>query len=230
LPGDEYHPPTIEPVRPEDLLPPGDAPAPDYIKKRRRTRRLIEDGIIVAVAVAVAILVRAFVAQAYYIPSGSMLPQLNIDDRVVVSRLSYDLHSPRRGDVVVFKAPPALASTVHVSKDPVVRWARDFGVALGLVEDQTVVIKRVIGLPGEVVSAHGGSVYINGEQLLEPYLPKGIVTPTFGPVTVPKGDLFVMGDNRGDSYDSRYFGSIPDHTVIGRAIWKVWPFWRTSFL
>ncbi len=183
-----------------------------------------------AVAVAVAILVRAFVAQAYYIPSGSMLPQLNIDDRVVVSRLSYDLHSPRRGDIVVFKAPPALAATVHLSSDPIVRWARDFGVALGLVEDQTVVIKRVIGLPGEMVSAHNGSVYINGEQLLEPYLPKGTVTSPFGPVTVPKGDVFVMGDNRGDSYDSRYFGPIPLHTIIGRAIWKVWPFWRASFL
>jgi signal peptidase I len=218
------------PPPPIESAPPPIEPPPPAVGPRRRHRRLIEDGVIVAVAILVAIAVRALVAQAYYIPSGSMLPQLRIDDRVVVSRLAYDLHSPRRGDIVVFKAPPSLQASVHLSSDPVARWARDFGVALGLVEDQTVIIKRVIGLPGDTVSGRDGHVYINGELLYEPYLVSGTVTSTFAPVKVPKGSVWVMGDNRGDSYDSRYFGPIPEKTVIGRAIWKVWPPWRASFL
>lgn len=183
-----------------------------------------------AIAIGVAVLVRAFVAQAYFIPSASMEPQLQINDRVVVSRLAYDLHAPHRGDIVVFTAPPALEDNYHAPKDPLVRLVREVGVGLGLVEDQTVVIKRVIGLPGNVVSAHDGHVYINGDLLIEPYLPKGTVTSTFGPVTVPKGDVWVMGDNRGDSYDSRFFGPIPERTIIGRAVWRVWPPWQACFL
>lgn len=180
---------------------------------------------LVAIALLVAIVVRAFIAQAYYIPSASMEPQLKIDDRVVVSRLSYDLHSIHRGDIVVFKAPPTLDKD-HGNGS----WLRSIGAALGLVEDHTVLIKRIIALPGETVSGRDGHVYISGEMLVEPYLPRGTFTSTFGPVTVPPGDVWVMGDNRGDSEDSRYFGPIPEHTIVGRATWKVWPPWRTSFL
>jgi signal peptidase I len=88
----------------------------------------------------------------------------------------------------------------------------------------------VIGLPGETVQGRDGRVYIDGLVLVEPYLPSGTVTTSFGPVTVPRGDLWVMGDNRGDSIDSRSFGPLPAKTVIGRAIWRVWPVWRPAFL
>jgi signal peptidase I len=189
-----------------------------------RRRRLV------VIAVVVAILVRAFVAQAYYIPSASMEPQLHIDDRVVVSRLSYDLHGFHRGDIVVFKSPPGVEPANVPPHNAILRAFRDAGVALGLTEDQTVLIKRVIGLPGDKVWASGGHVYVNGDVLIEPYLPKGDTTANFPPATVPKGHLWVMGDNRDDSEDSRVFGSIPESTVVGRAIWRVWPIWRPAFL
>lgn len=191
---------------------------------------MAEDGGIIALAIVIAILVRAFVAQAYWIPSASMEPQLHINDRVVVSRLAFDLHPVHRGDIVVFKSPPGVEPPTSPPSNPVARIFRDAGVALGFAQDQTVLIKRVIGLPGDLVSATGGHVYIDGELLREPYLPKGTFTSSFDPVLVPPGHVWVMGDNRGDSLDSRVFGAIPIHTVVGRAIWKVWPPWRASFL
>lgn len=193
-------------------------------------RRLGEDSLILVLAVVVAILVRTFVAQAYWIPSGSMIPQLQINDRVVVSRLAYDLHRVHRGDIVVFKSPPGVEPPVAQPSNIVARGVHDIGVALGFAQDQTVLIKRVIGLPGNRIEGRNGHVYINGELLVEPYLPKGTVTSTFGPITVPPGHVFVMGDNRGDSLDSRVFGPIPESSIIGRAIWKVWPIWDASFL
>jgi len=184
---------------------------------------------LVAIAVVVAIVVRAFVAQAYYIPSASMVPQLKIDDRVVVSRLAYDIHSVKRGDIVVFKAPPIL-DTGHANGGGVGGFFRSVGVALGVAEDHTVLIKRVIALPGEVVSGKAGHVYIDDEMLVEPYLPPGTVTSNFGPIRVPPGEVWMMGDNRGNSEDSRYFGPVPTKTIVGRATWKVWPPWKASFL
>lgn len=170
--------------------------------------------------------VRAFVAQAYYIPSASMVPQLKVYDRVVVSRIAYHLHPVHRGDIVVFKAPPGLDKTGHEGGS----FLRSIGAALGVVEDHTVLIKRVIGLPGEIVSGRNGHVYIGDERLVEPYLPEGTYTSNFGPIVVPPGYVWVMGDNRGNSEDSRYFGPIPQHTIVGRAEWKVWPPWSASFL
>ena len=195
-----------------------------------RRRRWAEDGAIIVMAIFVAVVVRAFVAQAYWIPSASMVPQLHINDRVVVSRLAYHLHSPRRGDIVVFKSPPGVEPPPSLPSNPIGRVFRDAGVALGFAQDQTVLIKRVVGLPGERVAGSGGHVYINGELLVEPYLPKGTYTTSFGPIVVPAGDVWVMGDNRGNSLDSRYFGPIPVKTIVGRAIWKVWPPWVASFL
>lgn len=177
-----------------------------------------------------AVLVRTFVAQAYWIPSGSMIPQLRVNDRVVVSRLAYDLHPVHRGDIVVFNSPPGIEPSSPAPSNFISVGLHDAGVALGFAQDQTVLIKRVIGLPGNRVWASGGRVYINGQLLVEPYLPKGTTTSSFGPVTVPAGDVFVMGDNRGDSLDSRVFGPIPEGHIVGRAIWKVWPFWNASFL
>jgi signal peptidase I len=227
--------PTSPPSPPVPTSPPSPPTA-----ARRRRRRITEDGAIVVLAVAAAIMVRAFVAQAYWIPSASMEPQLQINDRVVVSRLAYHLHSPRRGDIVVFRSPPGIEPPPATPSNPLARILNDAGVALGFAQDQTVLIKRVVGLPGETVSARDGRVYIDGERLIEPYLPAGTrtcgpdsagsVCSPFGPVVVPPGDVFVMGDNRGDSLDGRVFGPIPDRNIVGRAIWKVWPPWRPSFL
>jgi signal peptidase I len=159
-----------------------------------------------------------------------MVPQLQVNDRVIVSRLAYHLHPVNRGDIVVFKAPPGIGSNAPHSSNPFGRMLRSVGVALGLTEDQTVLIKRVIALPGEMVSASGGTVYINGDLLIEPYLPKGTVTSSFGPLRVPLGSVWVMGDNRTNSEDSRIFGAIRKSSIIGRAIWRVWPPWRAAFL
>ena len=186
--------------------------------------------VVIGAAVVLAILVKTFVAQAFYIPSGSMLPQLQIDDRVVVSKLAYRLHQPRRGDIVVFDAPPSEQAPAAGGRNRLLDAARSVGEALGIVQARTELIKRVIALPGETVSARGGHVYIDGEYLYEPYLPVGVETSSFGPVTIGAGQLWVMGDNRGDSRDSRFFGAVPVSQVIGRTIWRVWPPDRLSFL
>jgi signal peptidase I len=194
------------------------------------TARLLEPVLVLVVAAVVAILINTFVAQAFYIPSASMVPQLRINDRVVVSKLAYRLHSPRRGDVVVFAAPP---SEQRVSRPPgnvAARALQRASRVLGVAESKTELIKRVIGRPGETVQGRNGRVYVDGEPLIEPYLPAGTVTSDFGPVTVPSGDLWVMGDNRDHSSDSRVFGPIPRSTVVGRAIWRAWPVTRLSFL
>ena len=197
-------------------------------------RNLREGALLVAVAVLVAFLVKTFVAQAFYIPSPSMVPYLNVNDRIVVSKLSYDVHSVHRGDVVVFTAPPSQQPFQPPDTSPApVRWLRDVGTAIGVIAPSTEdYIKRVIGLPGDVVQARSGHVYVNGRQLAEPYLPLGDSTADFGPVVVPAARLWVMGDNRSDSCDSRCFpeGAIPTSSIIGRAIVRVWPLGHLSFL
>lgn len=196
---------------------------------QRRLRAAAELPILLAVAIVVTLIVKALLAQAFYIPSGSMEPQLHINDRVLVSRTSYRLHDPNRGDIVVFPSP-LVAREEH-------------GLVGGLVDDvldalaigdrgEEELIKRVVGLPGELISAHGGSVYIDGRRLLEPYLPDGVTTADFPPTRIPEGRLFVMGDNRGNSHDSRFsdVGTIPIDDLVGRAIMRVWPPNRTAFL
>jgi len=179
----------------------------------------------------IAFLVRTFIAQAFYIPSGSMLPQLQILDRVVVSKLSYKLHDPRRGDIIVFDNPYPQAAKPADSDNAVVRVVKNVGKAVGVVQPSTdEFIKRVIGLPGETVEGRQGHVYVNGRLLREPYLKPDVVTSTFAPITIPKGQLWVMGDNRTNSGDSRVFGPISQSHIVGRAVVKVWPLGSTSFL
>ena len=173
-------------------------------------------------------MVKAFLAQAFFIPSESMNPQLVTGDRVVVSRLSYDLHEPRRGDIVVFDDPTLLAQP-DGSLLPV-RLGRDALEALGIVQPRgRELIKRVVGLPGETVSGIGGHVRIDGQRLQEPYLDAPI-TDDFPPMFVPEGHVFVMGDSRRNSKDSRRFGPVPTESVVGRAIARVWPPQRVAWL
>jgi len=188
--------------------------------------------LLIGLAILIAFLVKTFVAQAFYIPSGSMIPQLNIGDRVVVSKVSYDLHDPNRGDVIVFDAPPRAPGVSSKSKGTGAgRVVRDIFESIGVLQPSTEeYIKRVIGLPGETVEGKDGHVLIDGRELVEPYLPPGATTSDFGPVTVPNGALWVMGDNRSNSSDGRVFGTIRRRTVVGRAIMRAWPAGRAAFL
>ena len=188
-----------------------------------------EIGVLVVTALVIAVVVKSFVAQAFYIPSGSMLPQLQINDRVVVSKVAYRLHDPRRGDIVVFDAP---GEDNKNDDDPLpARFLRSIIQSIGLAAPSTdEYIKRVVALPGERVEAHDGHVLVDGRELVEPYLPAGTVTGDFNAVVVPPGTVWVMGDNRGNSADSRIFGPVPESTVVGRAFARVWPLGETSFL
>lgn len=187
--------------------------------------------LLVVVAVVVALVVKAFVAQAFFIPSGSMEPQLEVGDRVVVSRIAYHLHEPRRGDIVVF---PSLTEEVP-GDDSVfpLRITHEVLQGLGLREPpETELIKRVIGLPGETLEARGGRVYVDGRELVEPYLDADLATEDFGPITVPADHVFVLGDNRlpNMSLDSRVFGPVPIDSIVGRAVARVWPPGRVANL
>jgi signal peptidase I len=196
-----------------------------------KARLAVELPLLLIVAVVVALVLKAFVAQAFYIPSGSMEPTLEIGDRVVVSRVAYHLHEPRRGDVVVFPSVTEPRPEDHGLLPA--RLTRELLVGLGLREPaETELIKRVIGLPGETVEGRGGRVLINGQELAEPYLAPDLATEEFPATTVPAGHVFVMGDNRLPrmSQDSRAFGPIPIDSIVGRAVARVWPPGRLAYL
>jgi len=175
-------------------------------------RQLLREwGPLVLGTLVVALLIRAFLFQSYEIPSGSMIPTLEIGDRVVVNRLSYDLGEIERGQVIVFDRPVSLAG-----------------------EDD--LIKRIIGLPGETVRLLDGHVYIDGLRVVEPYVREPLSTFTGGPILgcvgefafpnqceIPPDHVFVFGDNRAGSEDSRFFGPVHVDTIVGRAFWIVWP-------
>ena len=163
---------------------------------------------------------KAHVAQAYHIPSSSMEPQLEVGDRVLVSRLAYRMHEPRRGDIVVFDAP----RTDDGDDGGIGGFLSEVLRGVGLRSpDDTELIKRVIGLEGEIIEARDGRVLVNGRQLVEPYLPGDVGTGDFGPVTVPADHVFVLGDNRASSQDSRVIGPVHVDRIVGRAILRVWP-------
>jgi signal peptidase I len=192
-------------------------------------RTLAELPVMVLIAVVLAFVVKGVLAQAFFIPSASMYPQLTEGDRVLVSRVAYDLHYPRRGDIIVFDSPePSAPKPARALPS---RLLDETLKALALrAPDTTELIKRVVGLPGETVQASGGTVLVDGVALIEPYLADGVVTADFGPTKVPEGELFVLGDNRGNSRDSRFIGTIPMGNVVGRAIARVWPPTRVAFL
>lgn len=170
-------------------------------------RSVVEWVVVVGGALIIALVIKTFLLQAFYIPSSSMVSTLNIGDRVLVNKLSYRVHDVHRGDIIVFERPEGEADS-----------------------QITDLIKRVIGLPGDTVEGQNGQVVVNGEPLDEPYLDEGVTTGDFDPVEVPEDHLFMMGDNRGDSRDSRFFGPIAEDTIVGRAFFRVWPLGDISTL
>ena len=166
----------------------------------RGRRWIIEWALVILVAVGVAVGIRTFVVQTFFIPSGSMEPTLMVGDRILVDKLSYHLHAVHRGDIVVFAKPPG-------ENDPNV----------------SDLVKRVIGLPGDTISSEDGRVDIDGKPLSEPWLPAGTVTTGIQTMTIPPNEYFVMGDNRSDSQDSRFFGPISRSLIVGRVVLRIWP-------
>jgi signal peptidase I len=179
--------------------------------------------VLVVIAFAAALLIKTFLLQAFFIPSASMEPTLRSGDRVLVEKLSYRFGNPDRGDVVVFEKdvgvlPPEEDGSFFEDIGDGVRSL--FGFPTEGTQD---FIKRVMAVSGDRIEGRDGLIYVNGEVVDESYLPEGIVTADFPPYTVPQGEIFVMGDNRGNSVDSRSFGGVPEDTVVGRAFVLIWP-------
>ncbi|HUW66240.1 MAG TPA: signal peptidase I [Spirochaetia bacterium] len=149
----------------------------------------------VAVALLLATLIRIFALQPFYIPSGSMEPTLLPGDRIVVGKVAL-FGQPHQGDVVVFHYP--------------VDQRQDF-------------VKRLIAVGGQTVELKSSHLYINGNLVAQPYLPNGLTFADFGPLTVPAGDYFMLGDNRNNSDDSRVWGYVKQNLVIGRVLFMYWP-------
>jgi len=157
----------------------------------------------IGLSIVLALGIRQFVAEARFIPSGSMKPTLQIDDRLVVEKISYRFNPPKRGDIIVFQAPQkaldVVGSTTH-----------------------DAYIKRVIGLPGDMVEVRDGKVFINGEVLQEDYI-QAPPTYSWGPEVVPADEYLVLGDNRNSSSDGHVWGFLPRESIIGRAVVRFWP-------
>ncbi len=183
-------------------------------KPKSSLRNLVEWVVVIGGAITVAVVIRAFVFQTFWIPSPSMATTLVKDDRVVVNKLSYRLHDVRRGDVIVFHRPPSENGSDSAIND---------------------LIKRVVGLEGERVSILDGGVRIDGVPLEEPYT-HGLETVDNGCSTgdlqqlyteagylIPEDHVFVLGDNRVNSGDGRCFGPVDEDLIVGRAFFKIWP-------
>ncbi|MEW6573680.1 MAG: signal peptidase I [Bacillota bacterium] len=155
------------------------------------------------IAIILAIFIRAFIFQPFYIPSGSMKPTLFQGDRIIVSKLSYRLHPPERGDIIVFRFP---------------------------LNEKKNYVKRLIGLSGETVQLSDGKLFINGRETPEPYLPPGTYFADFGPVKVPEDSYFMLGDNRMNSEDSRVWGFLDRRLIVGKAVLLYWPITRINLV
>jgi signal peptidase I len=224
-------------------------PAPKRPKrtKLRGWKAFLRDvALILVAAIVISFLIKTFLIRSFYIPSESMEQTLLVNDRIIVNELVPDLVPIERGDIVVFRDPGGwLPSAVEPEQHPVVAffdWLLSI-VGLTAPDSNDHLIKRVIGLPGDVVVCCNefGQMTVNGVPLEEPYvvLPNGVTKVSrddFGPITIPEGSLWVMGDNRYNSSDSRYQqdtpgeGFVPYDHVVGRAILVSWPLERWAWL
>ena len=179
---------------------------------------------LIVVAFVVALLIKTFLLQAFYIPSASMEPTLVEGDRVLVEKVSYRLGGPQRGDVVVFEkdlvVPAAVVEDESLATKIGDSFRGLFGFPTGTEQD---FIKRVMAVGGDRIEGRDGQVFVNDELVEEPYLTEGQQTSPFGPTEIPEGKIFVMGDNRNNSDDSRNFGPIDADAVVGHAFLLIWP-------
>lgn len=188
-------------------------------KKKKRSFWAELPGLLLT-ALVIAVLIKTFLVQPFWIPSESMLDTIQVNDRVMVNKLAYRIGEVGRGDVVVFRDPgePEIDESIP---EAVIRSVLE---AVGIrVRGRDDLIKRVVGLPGETVTVSDNQVHIDGVALSEPYLIDGFSMPDAGPFVIGQDEVFVMGDNRQFSYDSRRFGNIPYDDVVGRAFVIIWP-------
>jgi signal peptidase I len=221
------------PEGPDGEAEPTDAPARGGPSEGEHRRPWFEIPILIVVALAIAIVIKTFLIQAFFIPSISMSPTLERGDRILVCRICVHVSDIHRGDIVVFSnphpGPPADRGIVGGA----LHWLGE-GLGVAQPENQDYV-KRVIGLPGDVVELHDGTLDVNGLTIQEPYLNPEVDTSSYGPVTVPAGMLFVLGDDRAHSGDSRFppptgLGFVPEDKVIGKAFVIVYPPSRWGWL
>lgn len=171
-------------------------------------------------ALVIAVLIKTFLVQPFWIPSESMLDTIHVNDRVMVNKLAFRLGEPERGDVVVFRDPgePEIDESIP---EAVIRSVLEaVGVRTRGADD---LIKRVIGLPGDTITISDDHVHVNGTTISEPYLEEDVRMPDAGPFEIGADEVFVMGDNREFSFDSRRFGNIKLDSLVGRAFVIIWP-------
>jgi signal peptidase I len=175
------------------------------IPEKSLWNQIRENIVILAIALGLSLLIRTFVAEPRFIPSDSMFPTLEINDRLVIEKVSYYLNSPQFGDIIVFTPPSQLQE-------------------IGYGADQAF-IKRIIGKPGQTIEVKNGRVYIDNQPQFERYIAE---EPHYQlpPVKVPDNSYFMMGDNRNDSNDSHVWGFLPKENIIGRAVFRFWPIER----
>ncbi len=172
---------------------------------------------------------KTFLIQPFYIPSESMLPTIHINDRVIVNKLAYRFGEPEPGDVVVFLNPGLTEEELRETiPEAVIRSVLEaVGVRSRPEED---LIKRVVAVEGQTVQIADGHLVVDGQAQEEPFLNEDVIRGSFGPETVPEDHVFVMGDNRNSSLDSRSFGPIPVDEIIGEAFLRIWPLDRVGEL
>ncbi|MGL6281868.1 MAG: signal peptidase I [Microcoleaceae cyanobacterium] len=167
--------------------------------KQHQENPLVELIKTLGLSIFLALGIRTFIAEARYIPSGSMLPTLEINDRLIIDKVGYKFTSPARGDIVVFSPPDVLKQ-----------------------QYKDAFIKRIIGLPGDIVEVKESKVYVNNQVLPEDYIAEH-PNYNWGPERIPPDQYLVLGDNRNNSYDSHYWGFVPRENIIGKAVVRFWP-------
>lgn len=180
---------------------------PTALKKKPNV--WVETASLLGFSLFFALVIRTFVAEARYIPSKSMLPTLKVGDRLMVEKISYYFQKPQRGDIIVFTPPDNALRCDPTQTLPL----------------KNAYIKRIIGLPGETVEVKEGRVFINGEELQEEYI-NSLAHYQFPPTEVPEQNYLVLGDNRNESCDSHVWGFLPHDNIIGRTVFRFFPFNR----
>jgi signal peptidase I len=204
--------------------------------KKSLASSALELVVIVAIALGLALAIQAFVVKPYRIPSGSMLPTLHINQRVLVDRIGNDFSSPGVGNIVVFHPPKSYAAgcaNPNEGENQAGQNAAKPCDMAGAGPSSETFIKRVVGVAGDRISIRGGHVIRNGVREKDSYTDPcgaGGACTFSGTITVPKGDYYMMGDNRGASDDSRFWGPVPKAWIIGKAFLTYWPPDRLGFL